>query len=41
MTYLEAKIELLQDKPRVPWMGMAIEAAALIGVAGLLVFILT
>ena len=38
MTYLEAKIEL-QEGSRIPFMGMAIEAVALIGVAALLVLL--
>ena len=37
MNYLEAKIELTTRSPQVPFGLIAIEAAALIGIAGLLV----
>ncbi|MDJ0777960.1 MAG: hypothetical protein QNJ85_08865 [Gammaproteobacteria bacterium] len=37
MNYLEAKIELLKESPQIPFKMFAIEAAVMIGVAGLLV----
>ncbi len=37
MNYLSAKIELLQESPQIPFKLIAIEAAALVVVAGLLV----
>ena len=37
MNYLEAKTVLLKNPPRVPLKLIAIEAAALVGIAGLLV----
>ena len=37
MNYMAAKIELLQESPQIPFKMIAIEAAALVGVAGLLV----
>ncbi len=39
MTYLSAKIELLQKRPKVPFGGMLIEAAAMTAVAGILVIL--
>ena len=37
MNYLEAKIELTRRSPQIPFKMIAIEAAALVGIAGLLV----
>ena len=37
MNYLQAKSELLKESPQVPFKLLAIEAAAMIGVAGVLV----
>ena len=37
MNYLEAKIELTKQAPRIPFKLIAIEAAALVVVAGVLV----
>ena len=37
MNYLEAKIELTQPTPKIPFKLIAIEVAALLGIAGLLV----
>lgn len=37
MTYLEAKIELMEKHPPLPFVGMAIEAVVLVGIAALLV----
>ncbi len=41
MNYLSAKIELLKEAPQIPFRMMAIEAAAMVGVAGLLVQVFT
>ena len=41
MNYLEAKTVLLKESPRIPFKFIAIEAAAMIGIAGLLVRIFT
>ena len=37
MNYLEAKIALTKASPQIPFKLIAIEAAALLGIAGLLV----
>ena len=37
MNYLEAKNVLLKNPPQIPFKMMAIEAAVLVGIAGLLV----
>lgn len=37
MNYLEARIELLKQSPKIPFKLFAIEAAALVCVAGVLV----
>ena len=37
MNYLQAKIELLSESPQIPFKLIALEAAALVGIAGLLV----
>lgn len=37
MNYLEAKITITKASPRIPFKLFAIEAAALLGIAGLLV----
>lgn len=39
MTYLGAKIELLQETPRIPLLGLAVEAVTMTAVAGLLVLL--
>ena len=41
MNYLEAKTVLLEESPRIPFKMIAIEAAAMVGVAGLLVQLFT
>jgi hypothetical protein len=41
MNYLEAKTALMTKTPRVPFTLIAIEAAALVAIAGLLVMIFT
>jgi len=41
MNYLEAKTELMTKTPRVPFKLIAIEAAALVAIASLLVLIFT
>ena len=37
MNYIEAKAVLLKDTPQIPFKMIVIEAAAMVGVAGLLV----
>ena len=41
MNYLEAKTVLLKDPPQIPFKMIAIEAATMIGIAGILVQIFT
>ena len=41
MNYLQAKTVLLKNPPRVPLKMIALEAAALIGIAGILVQLFT
>ena len=41
MNYLAAKSELLRDAPQLPLKLIAIEAAALVGLAGILVMLFT